>query len=84
MIKLYTYKIHTFNFKFTHIFRGRNICAEKLAAFGTSVQGLVWWDLIPTFITEDFFHNRYRIPFFRFKLLLWVKYICLILKFCVR
>jgi len=46
-----------------HIFREGNSCADKLASFGTSAQGLVWWDLIPSFIREDFFHNRYGLPF---------------------
>lgn len=55
------------NFVCTHIYREGNTCADKLACHGTIIQGYLWWDLIPNFIREDFFRNRYGMPNYRFK-----------------
>lgn len=43
------------NIRFSHIFREGNSSADKLAAYGTTIQGLHWWNLIP----------RYGLPSFR-------------------
>lgn len=55
------------NFIYSHIYREGNTCENKLVSFGTSIQGLVWWDLIPSFISEDFYHKRLGLPNYRFK-----------------
>lgn len=54
-------------FRYSHIYcEGKN-CADKLASHGTYIQGFSWWDLIPTFIRENFFCNRYDLPSFSFR-----------------
>lgn len=57
---------HT-KFQASHIYREGNHCADKLASFGLSGGGFSWWDLHPSFILEDFNHNRFNLPNFRFK-----------------
>lgn len=54
-------------FLVSHIFREGNTCADKLAYFGLSVVGSVWWDSIPSFVTEEFFRNRNGLPNYRFR-----------------
>lgn len=54
-------------FLVSHIFREGNTCADKLADFGLSVVGSVWWDSIPSFVTEEFFRNRNGLPNYRFR-----------------
>lgn len=55
------------HFVVSHIFREDNIFADKLANFGLSIIDVLWWDLVPSFIREDFFRNRMGFPNFRFK-----------------
>lgn len=43
------------SFKISHIYREGNSCADKLANFGISLQCNTWWDLIPPFISVNFF-----------------------------
>lgn len=52
---------------FLHIYREGNSCADKLASRGTVIHNFQRWDLIPSFISEDFFHNRFGLPNYRFK-----------------
>lgn len=53
-------------FVHSHIFREANNCADKIASHGITVQNFVWWDLIPSFIGDDFFHNWVGLPNYRF------------------
>lgn len=55
------------SFIVSHIFREGNTCADRLASHGLTIQGFSWWDSIPNFIREDFFRNRFSLPFFRFR-----------------
>lgn len=55
------------NFIYSHIYREGNVCANRLASFGTTTQGYVCWDLIPPFLTEDFFHSGLGLPNYRFR-----------------
>lgn len=55
------------NFIVTHIFREGNICVDRLTAHGLHIQGFMWWDIIPSFVREDFFRNRFSLPSYRFK-----------------
>lgn len=53
-------------FVYSHIFREGNSCADKLASHGFSVNGLVWWDFVPSFISEEAFINGMGFPNYRF------------------
>lgn len=55
------------NFYVSHIFREGNTCANKLASFGLTAPGFLWWDTIPPFIREDLFGNRFGLPSYRFR-----------------
>jgi len=50
----------------SHIFREGNSFGYKLASYWASGDCYTWWDLIPSFISEDFYHNRYGLPLLRF------------------
>lgn len=50
----------------SHIYREGNNCADKLANFGTTIHGMVWWDLAPSFILHDFSRDRTGLPNYRF------------------
>lgn len=53
-------------FRISHIYREGNQAADKLANFGVSSKCFSWWDLIPPFITVEFFRNRFNLPNYRF------------------
>lgn len=55
------------NFLVSHIYREGNSRAHKFATHGLSINSFIWWDLIPSFIREDFNRNRFGLPWFRFK-----------------
>lgn len=57
-------KIH---FVYSHVYREDNVCDDKLANYGTSISGLVWWNYIPSFIKEDFFYDRISFSKYRFR-----------------
>lgn len=46
--------------RISHIYREGNCCADMLASYGGSRMGIIWWDLIPNFIRDDFSHKRLR------------------------
>lgn len=54
-------------FMVSHIFRKGNDCADKLASYGISLEGFHWWNIIPMFISDDFFRNRVGLPNYRFQ-----------------
>lgn len=54
-------------FHVSHIHREGNSCADKLASYGIQSHSFTWWDLPPSFISEDFFRNRFSLPYFRFR-----------------
>lgn len=54
-------------FNISHTFREGNVCANKLATHGLTCQGIVWWDLVPIFIKEEFNRNRLSLPSFRLR-----------------
>lgn len=56
----------SFDFKVTHIYREGNHCADKLASFGVASRCFTWWDLIPSFIRDDFDRDRWSLPNYRF------------------
>lgn len=60
------------NFRVSHIYREGNNCADKLATFGITSQCFSWWDLVSSFISEDFIHNRIGLPNYRCK---WLSFI---------
>lgn len=49
-----------------HVFREGNTSADKLANHGHTIQGMLWWDSLPTLIRDDFFRDRYGLPNDRF------------------
>lgn len=51
----------------SHIFREGNSCTNKIASFSFYFVGFHWWETIPRFISEDFYHNRVGLPYYRFK-----------------
>lgn len=55
------------NFFVSHFYKEVNICADKLVSHGLSINSFVLWDLVPCFIMEDFYRNRFGLPQFRFK-----------------
>lgn len=55
------------HFQVSHIYREGNSCADKLARHGVYIQGSIWWDSVPAFVREDFFQNRFGLPFYRFR-----------------
>lgn len=56
---------NSMNFRVSHIYKEGNSCAYRLAAYGIYSQCFTWWDLIPDFISEDFFRNRWGLPNYR-------------------
>jgi len=46
----------------SHIFREGNNCADKLANHGHGVTNPFWWDVLPTFIIQDFFRDWVGLP----------------------
>lgn len=58
----------TSNIRFTvsHIYRKENSCTEKLANFRVNSYCFTWWDLIPSFLSEGFYRDRFGLPNFRF------------------
>lgn len=60
----------------SHIYREGNRCADNLANDGHSIHNVVWWETLPLFIREEFFQDRFGIPYFRF-LQVFVVSICL-------
>ena len=46
--------------------------ADKLASHGLTIQDYFFWDLIFSFISEDFNQNRFGIPNYRFRWLILV------------
>lgn len=55
-------------FVYSHMYREGNVCTNKLAKYGIEIVGLVWWNIIPDFIKEDFFLHRISFPKYRFSL----------------
>lgn len=55
------------NFVFSHVFREGNTCADLLANHGINIDGMIWWDSIPSFLHGDFLRNRIGFPFYRFR-----------------
>lgn len=55
------------HFVYSHVYREGNVCADKLANFGTTISSLVWWNSIPDFIKDDFFFDRISYTKYRFR-----------------
>lgn len=53
-------------FRVSHIYREVNACADKLASFGVVSRCFTWWDLVPNFIRDEFFRNRFNLPSYKF------------------
>ncbi|KAE9612124.1 hypothetical protein Lalb_Chr06g0169621 [Lupinus albus] len=49
-----------------HIYRGENVCADKLANFGVASKTYTWWNNLPNFIFEDHVRDKLSLPNFRF------------------
>lgn len=43
----------------SHIFREGNTCADGLTSYGTSNHSFNWWDLVPSFIRDEFKRNTF-------------------------
>ncbi|GAU46013.1 hypothetical protein TSUD_401350 [Trifolium subterraneum] len=56
---------HNMQLLFSHVFREGNCCADKLANHGHNITGFHWWDFMPPFLQEDFYRDRYGVPYFR-------------------
>jgi ribonuclease HI len=50
----------------SHIYREGNVCADRLANMGHSVQGAVWLSSLPPLLGSDFFRDRCGLPNYRF------------------
>jgi hypothetical protein len=50
--------IRNFRFRFSHIYRETNTCADRLANAGFFVDRLVCWDQLPSCSREGFFKDR--------------------------
>jgi len=50
----------------SHVFHEGNTCADKLANHSHTIQGMLWWDYLPTLIQDDFFRDCYGLPNYRF------------------
>lgn len=51
----------------SHVYREGNSCADGLAIYGTLNHCFTWWDLVPSFIKDDFYRNRFFLPSYRFR-----------------
>jgi hypothetical protein len=67
------------NLGWSHIFRGGNSCADKLASHGHSATTLIWFNNLPSFLCDEFLrvnleflkYYRYEIvPFYSF---MWLR-----------
>ncbi|WJX41072.1 hypothetical protein P8452_28481 [Trifolium repens] len=59
--------IRDFRFRFSHIYREGNTCADRLANAGFFVDGVVWWDQLPSCSRDSFSHDRVGLPNYRFR-----------------
>jgi ribonuclease HI len=46
----------------SHIFRECNCCTNLLANMGHSLQGVVWFSVLPHTLQAEFFKDLYRVP----------------------
>jgi ribonuclease HI len=53
------------NFMVTHIYREGNQVADSLANHGLSLSSIVFWNTLPTFVTDCFYKNKLGNPSFR-------------------
>jgi hypothetical protein len=70
LVQAFTNCLHTirnFQFRFSHIYREGNTCADRLANAGFFVNGLVWWDQLPSCSRESFFRDRVGLSNYRFR-----------------
>jgi hypothetical protein len=58
--------IRNFRFRFSHIYREKNSCVDRLANAGFFVDGLIWWDQLSSCSREGFFRDRVGLPNYRF------------------
>jgi len=54
------------NFVVSHIYREGNHCADRLANFGLSIQGISFWYYVLVIISNSFVNNKLGLPSFRF------------------
>jgi ribonuclease HI len=59
--------IRNFRFRFSHIYREGNICADRLANAGFFVDGVVWWEQLPSCSRDSFSRDRVGLPNYRFR-----------------
>jgi hypothetical protein len=51
----------------TFIYREGNTCADRLANAGFFVDGVVWWDQLPSCSRDNFSRDRVGLPNYRFR-----------------
>jgi ribonuclease HI len=59
--------IRQFRFRYSHIYREGNTCADRLANAGFFVDGVVWWDYLPSCSRDSFSRDRLGLPNYRFR-----------------
>jgi len=60
------------NFRFSHIYREGNRCADSLANYGIRGVDFIRWEGIPPSISYDYCRDRFRLPYFRFSSGFWL------------
>jgi len=50
----------------SHIFKEGNCCADLLANMGHSLQGTIWFSVLPQALQADYFRVRCGMPNYRF------------------
>ena len=58
------YLISFMSFFVTHIYRGGNHRADKLANYGLSLSSYAWWSQLPNQIRNDYIGDRLEFPYF--------------------
>jgi ribonuclease HI len=61
------HRIKDFRFRVSHIYREGNTCADRLANAGFFVDGVVWWDQLPSCSRDSFSRDRLGLPNYRFR-----------------
>lgn len=59
--------LRNFRFRYSHIYREGNSCADRLANAGLFVDGIVWWDRLPRCAYDGFSRDRVGLPNYRFR-----------------
>jgi hypothetical protein len=54
------------NLRWSHNYKERNSCADKLANQGHSSTTLVWCDVLPLFLCDEFLLDKLGVPYYQF------------------